>query len=409
MDWRLKDGKAALGKDTAHNGMRGQLPLFEGEPPNTRARLNPTPLEMAQYRLMCTVNATTAQIPEAMKALMEELGARESTLYLLGKKGNVLAPYISINRSDGGLSVSSGGPDAGWMAGYALGNRRLLFSVPNVLGVYSTLFQFNLVPGDFSYESGDIKNGNERVSAIPLFLANNGGAECDGSLMLGVLELKGERLMLSGNMDDLHWAVRQSAMFMSSGARMLSKIVSAKFDHTTGLPTKRECEAQLSEKLRRFANGGRNITVVMFDLDGFKAINDSYGHQKGDETLLAVSELLSGCIRRQQRDSDSTDWLFRWGGEEFAIIVEETHEDSRVGRIVAERIRSTLAEKQLVLSEGVAVSVTASIGVVDANTAIGKAETHDSSPEDMALKMMRVVDRAMYDAKEQGKNRVIVV
>lgn len=126
------------------------------------------------------------------------------------------------------------------------------------------------------------------------------------------------------------------------------------------------------------------LSLIFFDLDNFKAINDTHGHQTGDDVLIRISELLKIRLRR-------TDIISRWGGEEFIVGLINT--DLENASLIAETLRQAFEEdsRLIRLSSG---SVTASFGVVVLE------------PEDSLHTLMSRADTAMYRAKELGKNRV---
>ena len=157
----------------------------------------------------------------------------------------------------------------------------------------------------------------------------------------------------------------------------------ANHDALTGLPSLRLCKDRLEHSLAE-ARRNRQMSAVMFlDLDGFKEVNDSHGHEFGDMVLKETAERIKGEIRE-------TDTVARIGGDEFVIIL------SSLPRIrIAERIASSIIEQvsQPIEIDGVSVTVSASIG-------ISLYPEHGITPDEM----IREADRAMYRIKDQGKN-----
>ena len=138
------------------------------------------------------------------------------------------------------------------------------------------------------------------------------------------------------------------------------------------------------ELLDRAATSGAPFSLVMFDIDHFKSVNDTWGHDAGDAVLREVSALVRENVRE-------TDTLARWGGEEFMVL--SRHPEPDRARRMAERLRMAVAGHGFT---GVERTVTASFGV--ASAAAGEA------PE----ALIRRVDAALYRAKESGRNRVVV-
>ena len=155
-------------------------------------------------------------------------------------------------------------------------------------------------------------------------------------------------------------------------------------DALTGLANRRLFSDRLAHALVRAARDDRDAALLFVDLDGFKAINDSLGHEAGDDVLRGVARLLRGAVRQ-------TDTVARLGGDEFAVLLEYLEDFSRVD-VVAEKVLNALAAGLTV--QGSAVKVTASIG-------IGLFPIHAIG----AQALLRCADYAMFLAKQSGGNR----
>lgn len=157
-------------------------------------------------------------------------------------------------------------------------------------------------------------------------------------------------------------------------------------DDLTGLYDHAYFEERLGEEVIRARRYGRPLSLVMLDLDGFKRINDTYGHLEGDRALCVFAEFMQKAVRH-------TDLLARYGGEEFAIIMPET--GGPEAGIAAERLRRGIEKETLLHIDGVRVSLTGSFGVA-------------AFPEDAdaAEDLIRQADEALYAAKKRGKNQV---
>ncbi len=162
----------------------------------------------------------------------------------------------------------------------------------------------------------------------------------------------------------------------------------AYFDNLTGLPNRSLLMDRLVRAMSRAKRRGGFVAVLFVDLDGFKTINDHYGHDVGDEFLVAISQKMKVSIR-------NTDTLARIGGDEFIIILDELNSGGDIKVIVPAISKACRAE---FLVRGVKLSVSASIGVrlypIDPLGYECNAET-----------MINEADQAMYVAKRQGKNR----
>lgn len=157
-------------------------------------------------------------------------------------------------------------------------------------------------------------------------------------------------------------------------------------DGLTGLCNHREFQRQMDGAIAHFRRYGRPFSLLMLDLDHFKVVNDTHGHQAGDEVLRAVADRIRAEVR-------PTDQVARYGGEEFAVILSET--PGPVALAVAERIRAAIAARPIALAVG-AVPITISIGVA-------------TFPEDAGsgTRIIAAADQALYAAKNAGRNRAI--
>lgn len=160
----------------------------------------------------------------------------------------------------------------------------------------------------------------------------------------------------------------------------------ANTDGLTGLYNHRHLQERLSEEIQRAERYGRPLSLVMADLDHFKRFNDTYGHPRGDEVLIAVA----GALRKLSR---ATDVVARYGGEEFTLILPETHLDQARG--VAERTRECV--EALALGDGKGgAKITLSLGVAGYRPGSSKEE------------LLTSADDALYRAKRAGRNQVRV-
>ncbi len=162
-------------------------------------------------------------------------------------------------------------------------------------------------------------------------------------------------------------------------------------DGLTGLANRRSFDLALASETKRAARHDGLLSLLMIDVDCFKAYNDAYGHQKGDECLRAVAQAIAQEVKR------AGDVPARYGGEEFAVILPET--DIEQAAVVAERIRCAVARLGIVHQNSSAdACVTISIGA-----AAGKGTDLD------AVRLLASADQALYKSKHEGRNRVTTV
>jgi len=176
------------------------------------------------------------------------------------------------------------------------------------------------------------------------------------------------------------------AMANARAVRQLEEMATT--DGLTGCLNKRAFLDELEQKLMAAQRFGRKLSVIVTDLDHFKAVNDTYGHAAGDRVLQELGRVL----RRVKRE---TDLVARFGGEEFCVLCEET--DAHGARLLAERVREELESTEVVTELG-PLKVTASLGVAT-------FPDHASTAADLFMQG----DKALYEAKNSGRNRVCTV
>lgn len=157
-------------------------------------------------------------------------------------------------------------------------------------------------------------------------------------------------------------------------------------DELTGLFNRRYLMQSLETELNRARRYGQPLTLCMFDLDHFKQLNDTHGHDAGDTVLRAVAETLQQTVR-------SPDIAGRYGGEEFMVLLINT--DLAKAKLFGNRLRERIGEREYSFTGGAPMAVTCSIGLAQYKPA-----------EEDAPALVSRADKAMYDAKKQGRNQV---
>ena len=192
--------------------------------------------------------------------------------------------------------------------------------------------------------------------------------------------------------DELHQRLRAGQRILNLQDQLNETLEKLKFQAThdalTGLWNRRAILEALERELNR---AKRNVqspeatSVVMLDLDRFKAINDKWGHQAGDEALKMAGEVIRKSLR-------SYDYVGRYGGEEFVVILPSTARPQV--EVILERIRSNLKQNPVVF-DGQTIPLTASLGVVTARDDFGVEQ------------LVKQADAALYQAKTSGRNRFV--
>ncbi len=167
-----------------------------------------------------------------------------------------------------------------------------------------------------------------------------------------------------------------------TNARLYEK---ATVDSLTRLYVRRYFFEHLKEELDRMVKGHAPPSLLMLDLDDFKAKNDEHGHRAGDLVLRELGALVRSCCRE-------SDVAARYGGEEFAILLPESSPDTAAQ--IAERIRDSI-EKHVCNLDEIPLNSTVSIGLATAR------------PSDSRESLVHRADKALYAAKQSGKNRVV--
>lgn len=201
------------------------------------------------------------------------------------------------------------------------------------------------------------------------------------SKSLELFEMNQRLLQLNDNLED-RIAARTAALSIAKKAAM--DLVEV--DYLTKLSSRYRFHQQLKRTFDHAAASGGGIALLLIDLDGFKAINDTYGHGYGDELLVQVAARLTVIARRR-------DLVSRLGGDELAIVIEDSGNDD--AGAVAERILESFRAAFTI--GGVTINCTVSIG-------IACFPEHASNPGEL----QRAADLALYKAKEEGRNRVAV-
>jgi diguanylate cyclase (GGDEF)-like protein len=193
--------------------------------------------------------------------------------------------------------------------------------------------------------------------------------------------------LLRHQQGELMRLVRERTQQLEEANRKLALI--SYLDAVTEVSNRRSFEEELATEWRRSTRTGSALSLLMIDVDDFKAYNDALGHRAGDECLKTVATVIDEGVRR------AGDVVARYGGEEFAVLLPDT--DGPGAAALAERIRSAI-EARGIAHPATPRSVTVSIGVATVNG------TEDGDPS----ALVRAADAALYQAKRDGRNRVRV-
>lgn len=224
-------------------------------------------------------------------------------------------------------------------------------------------------------------NWNGSVIGIPLKM---------GTRVVGVMNLARTKLGEFGQPDiRLLTMLSEQAAIAIINARLHSKVSQmARIDMLTNLPNRRALDERLDKAIAQSMDTGTPSSVVMMDLDSFKIINDTYGHETGDEVLQQVANLMEHSLR-------STDFLARYGGDEMTLVLAETNVSQTL--LVTQKIQDSLRNNAILLPDGKTINIEVSGGIAIYPL---HAETAPS--------LIRAADEALYRAKKNSKGKFLI-
>lgn len=202
---------------------------------------------------------------------------------------------------------------------------------------------------------------------------------------LGRLNLSYEHLVME--LKEAKEKAERLANELRDANSRLKELVSR--DGLTGLYNHRHFQEVFSKELARSLRYQTSVSLIMFDIDYFKKVNDNYGHPAGDLVLMNIARVVEGAVR-------PSDIVARYGGEEFAVILPETVETGM--KVFAERLRRSI-EGIVTITDNQQITVTISVG--------GSTFTPDN-PHVTKQMMIDAADRALYASKHNGRNRVTI-
>jgi diguanylate cyclase (GGDEF)-like protein len=226
---------------------------------------------------------------------------------------------------------------------------------------------------------------------IPLFAnhaARASGVRIQQAVAVTPLEVAGAARHCLIQVSDVSAAVHRERLLRDQALELRSQTFS---DGLTGIANRRHFDQAMEKEQRRAKRSSIALTMLMIDIDFFKAYNDHYGHQQGDDTLIRVAGALAAMLQRPQ------DLIARYGGEEFVVILPDMDSDS--GARVAESLRQRIAQ--------LAIPHAGAPGTPHVTISVGVATQAPHKPVDVAA-LIGAADRALYTAKRRGRDQVVV-
>ncbi|QND52714.1 PleD family two-component system response regulator [Phyllobacterium sp. 628] len=230
----------------------------------------------------------------------------------------------------------------------------------------------------------------DNTRSMPIILVADQGEETKirRALELGINDYLVRPLNPNELLARLRTQLRRKAYHDGLRASVVKTYEMAVTDSLTGLHNRLYLETHLATLFKRAMDRRRPLSILMTDIDRFKLINDTHGHDGGDEVLREFA-------RRLRRNVRGSDLASRYGGEEFFIVMPDT--DLTMAAIVAERIRREVASTPFFVNEGItSVPVTISVGIASVQ-----------SKDDSVANMLKRADEALYGAKASGRNKVV--
>ncbi|MDD3284349.1 MAG: GGDEF domain-containing protein [Patescibacteria group bacterium] len=175
-------------------------------------------------------------------------------------------------------------------------------------------------------------------------------------------------------------------------------------DVLTGFENRKALVENLPKLLSFEKRNNRDCALFMLDLDHFKSVNDTYGHDAGDVVLKKITEVIKKTLRQ-------SDFTFRYGGEEFVIFLMDLDVDK--AHIVAEKIREEIKKTEIRFKDNedkdITLKKTVSIGCVDTGDILNWQEDHDNiDMKDVMKDLIKKADRALYESKETGRDKITI-
>jgi len=205
---------------------------------------------------------------------------------------------------------------------------------------------------------------------------------------LGEIQISRSRRFDESELMNIETFIGSFVYSLRNAMKYQAALTLALVDPLTMIGNRAALESAIRRELPLAERHRQDLSLLMIDVDYFKSINDSYGHDKGDQVLGEIAKTIQAVCRE-------TDMYFRFGGEEFLVILRNTN--TQGAHIIGERLRQQIASTAISVTEGGAIRPTVSIGI--STLRHGKKET--------SIKLFKRADIALYKAKSSGRNCVM--
>jgi diguanylate cyclase (GGDEF)-like protein len=225
-----------------------------------------------------------------------------------------------------------------------------------------------------------IKSEGENIGLIQI---NDKRRDMFTEECLEYLEMIAEQIALAVQNSLKHIKLQETLKEIKTLNKKLA--IAAKTDPLTGLMNRKAFMGMAEYEKKRFARSKKPFSIIMCDIDHFKSINDSMGHDAGDYVLVQIAELLRKSVRQQ-------DTVCRWGGEEFIILLPETNLSG--GKKLADKLRKTIESEEFYFNSR-KLKITMSFGITFCEENV------------TVYSYIKEADELMYQAKKSGRNRIV--
>ncbi len=367
--WARTAGAVAYVAKDDPGGLFQALARVGGGPRPPLDSLRPTPRTSVQHRLFQRLDAALFEsiVAGEIRALANEEGEAESVFRGLANLASEVAAYrwIAVHlRSPAKLFIHT-----------SPGERRSAEAEAR-----SALELTSEVEVGFVTDERPVASGGRGRQPPPLVAEVRAGGRPIATVAMGPGPRgasREDRELLSLVASELGGPLRIVSLVQESRRLAMS-------DPLTGLLNRRAFSELLARSLAAVDRFAQPVTVMLLDVDHFKRVNDTHGHEAGDAVLVGVADVLRAMARK-------TDFVARWGGEE--LVVALAHTAPAAAAIPAERVRRAIMEQRFVLPDGAEIGITASIGLAGAHAG------------DRVDSLIARADQAMYLAKAHGRNR----
>lgn len=242
------------------------------------------------------------------------------------------------------------------------------------------------------FVTADLRNDSRvkdpAVGSVVAFPLNSRGRRVAALIGLDRLASVREPRMAPANLRAVRVLLEPAAVALDNALLLRRAEELSVTDDLTHLYNSRYLDMVLHKETKRASRSGRPLSLLFIDLDGFKSINDTHGHQFGSRALVEAAAVIRGSARE-------TDVVARFGGDEFALVLPDTGGEGAYA--VGERIRERLAAHRFLVGDGLDIHLTGSVGVATLPDVANSAE-----------ELLQAADMAMYQVKDRGKNGIQV-